>query len=140
MHEQRDHERQNRAEEHPAPPVAAHRRPRVPGGRSFRTALKIEIQEKAETCGRPLRSFDDSLRTALAYIGNPGKYWASERFEAKRAVLKLTFSDRLAYVRNSGFRTPNLALPFKALAGICGAENAMARPERFELPTLRFEA
>ncbi len=30
-------------------------------------------------------------------------------------VLKLTFSDRLAYARNGGFRTAALSLPFKAL-------------------------
>jgi site-specific DNA recombinase len=60
--------------------------------------------------------------------------------EHKKAVLKLAFADRLAYVRNEGFRTPNLALPFKVLADFKGSKSKLARPERFELPTLRFEA
>ncbi len=55
-------------------------------------------------------------------------------------MLKLAFADRLAYVRNEGFRTPDLALPFKVLAEIGSSKSKMARPERFELPTTRFEA
>jgi hypothetical protein len=77
---------------------------------------KIEISEKVTNCGRPLRSFDETLRTSLHFLANPCNLWASERLEHKKAVLKLAFADRLAYVRNEGFRTPDLALPFKVLA------------------------
>ena len=65
----------------------------------------------------PLKSFDETLRTALDFLGNPQKLWVSERLEDKRAVLKLAFADRLAYARNEGFRTANLALPFNVLGG-----------------------
>jgi len=78
---------------------------------------KALLAEKGANVGRPLRSFDETLRTALDFLSSPWNLWASPRFEDKRTVLKLAFSDRLAYVRNEGFRTPNLALPFKALAG-----------------------
>jgi uncharacterized membrane protein len=44
----------------------------------------------------------------------PGILWASERLEHKKAVLKLAFADRLAYVRDEGFRTPDLALPSRS--------------------------
>lgn len=37
-----------------------------------------------------------------------------------------------------GISTPETTLPFEALSGFSGGENKMARPERFELPTLRF--
>jgi hypothetical protein len=50
-------------------------------------------------------------------------------------MLKLAFADRLTYIRNEGFRTPNLAIPFKVLADFRGAKSKMARPETFELPT-----
>ena len=96
---------------------------------------KMEISEKIANCGRPLRSFDDTLRTALEFIGNPRKLWASEHFEDKRAVLKLAFSERLPYIRNEGFRTATFAFPFKVLIDISGGKKEMARPERFELPT-----
>ena len=95
----------------------------------------MEISEKIANCGRPLRSFDDTLRTALEFIGNPRKLWASEHFEDKRAVLKLAFSERLPYIRNEGFRTVTFAFPFKVLSDISGGKKEMARPERFELPT-----
>jgi len=77
---------------------------------------RIVLTENIEKCGRPVRSFDETLRTAFDFLENPWKLWVSERLEDKRAVLKLAFADRLAYVRNQGFRTANLALPFKALA------------------------
>jgi site-specific DNA recombinase len=79
---------------------------------------KIEISEKIANCGRPLSSFDETLRTSLDFLANPCNLWASERLEHKKAVLKLAFADRLTYVRNEGFRTPGLALPFKVLAGV----------------------
>jgi hypothetical protein len=77
---------------------------------------RIELSEKIANCGRPLRSFDETLRTSLAFLANPCNLWASERPEDKKKVLKLAFADRLAYVRNEGFRTPDLALPFKVVS------------------------
>lgn len=59
-----------------------------------------------------------NLRTSLDFLADPWNLWASERLEHKKAVLKLAFVDRLAYVRNEGFRTPALALPFKVLADL----------------------
>jgi hypothetical protein len=32
---------------------------------------KIEISEKIADCGRPLRSFDETLRTSLDFLANP---------------------------------------------------------------------
>lgn len=69
---------------------------------------QVEISERITNCGQPLRSFDEALRTSLDFLTNPGNLWASERPEHKQAVLKLAFADRLAYVRNEGFRTPDL--------------------------------
>lgn len=101
---------------------------------------KIEIGERITNCGRPLRSFDEALRTSLDFLANPCNLWASERLEHKKAVLKLAFADRLAYVRDEGFRTPDLALPFKVLAEIGCPGSKLARREGFEPPTPRFEA
>jgi hypothetical protein len=84
--------------------------------------------EKIANCGRPLRSFDETLRTSLDFLANPCNLWGSERLEHKKAVVKLAFADRLAYVRNEGFRTPALSLPFKVLADFKSSESKMARP------------
>ena len=101
---------------------------------------KLALAEKITNCGRPLRSFDEALRTALDFLANPWNLWVSERLEDKRTVLRLAFAGKLAYIRNSGFRTPDLALPFKVLADLSGDKNRLARPERFELPTPWFVA
>ena len=101
---------------------------------------KVLLAEKGENVGRPQKSFDETLRTAFDFLSSPWNLWASPRFEDKRTVLKLAFSDRLAYVRNEGFRTANLALPFKVLGELQQGEKGMARPEGFEPPTTAFEA
>jgi hypothetical protein len=38
--------------------------------------------------------------------------------------------DRLTYVRNEGFRTPDLALPFKVLADLKSPKSKLARHKR----------
>lgn len=90
---------------------------------------KQGMQEKIAKCGRPIRDFDDSFRTAMDFLANPHELWASERMEGRHAVMKLTFADRLAYVRGEGFRTPETTLPFKALGGISGSNIEMAHFE-----------
>lgn len=76
------------------------------------------------------RSFDETLRTSLDFLANPGNLWASEQLKHKKAVLKLAFADRLAYVRNEGLRTPALSLPFKVLADFKSSKSKMARHRR----------
>jgi site-specific DNA recombinase len=88
-------------------------------------AEKIEMKEKITNCGRPLKGYDETFRTAMEFLSNPYKIWASERFENKRAVLKLAFVERLAYVRNEGFRTAKTSLPFSMLGDVLGGENVM---------------
>jgi hypothetical protein len=44
-------------------------------------------------------------------------------------VLKLTFAANLSYCRKSGFRTPELALPFTALASFREGKRVMAERE-----------
>ncbi len=99
---------------------------------------KLLIQERMTTHGRPVSTFEATFRTALWFLSNPCKIWDSGSLQARRTVLKLAFVDRLTYSRNEGFRTANLALPFKVLGLFPGGEGEMARPERFERPTLRF--
>ena len=73
---------------------------------------KVELRERVASCGRPLKSFDDTFRTAIQFLANPCNLWESERIEDKRAVLKLTFAERLAYTRGEGFRTAVTSSPF----------------------------
>lgn len=99
---------------------------------------KALVAEKIAHCGHPLRNFDETLQTSLAFLANPWNHWVSPRFEDKKAVLRLAFDENLAYVRGEGFQTPNLSLPFKVLEDFSAGKNELARPEGFEPPTCGF--
>lgn len=93
---------------------------------------KMLLTEKLAHTGRTVKSFDETFRTALTFLSNPQKLWTSGILEEKRMVLRLAFADKLAYARNKGFRTANLALPFKALAGFGTDHFEMVHPKGVE--------
>ncbi len=93
---------------------------------------KIVLRERMEKVRQPASTFDNALRTALAFLSNPQILWDTGEPEHRRTVLKLTFAERLRYARNEGFRTAELSLPFKVLGRITGAESEMAHPKGFE--------
>ncbi|MDH5721911.1 MAG: recombinase family protein [Alphaproteobacteria bacterium] len=93
---------------------------------------KIVLREKIENCGKPCHAFEEMFEHALTFLSNPYKLWVSDNLTLRRLVLKLAFSDRLTYIKNQGFRTPDLAFPFKALEGLKYGKNSMARPRGFE--------
>ncbi len=99
---------------------------------------KLVIREKLGKDTRPHASFDATLRTALEFLGNPQKLWASEHLKDKQTVLKLAFAGKLAYARNEGFSTVNLSLPFKWLGQNSGGKLEMAHPTGFEPVTFGF--
>ena len=76
---------------------------------------KILARERLAQAGRPVRSFQDTLRTALGFLATPWNTWENGNLEDRRAVLKLAFPARLNYRRGEGFRTADPALPFNIL-------------------------
>ncbi len=100
---------------------------------------KAELTERIGQCGRQLPDFRETYRTALAFLANPWNLWASERLEDKRKVLRMAFSEPLRYDRNTGYRTADLTLPFKVLAGIESEKMEMVPPVGLEptTPALR---
>lgn len=93
---------------------------------------KTFLTEKISKCGQPLAPFEQIYRTAFDFLANPSKLWASERYEDKRAVLKLVFAHRLPYTRNEGYRTAKTSLPFKALEGLHMGKFEMVPPHGLE--------
>jgi len=93
---------------------------------------KTFLTEKISKCGQPLAPFDQIYRTAFDFLANPSKLWASERYEDKRAVLKLVFAQHLPYTRNEGYRTAKTSLPFKALEGLHLGKFEMVPPHGLE--------
>lgn len=87
---------------------------------------KLIIIEKPQANAAPKRGSADQLELAFRFLENPHELWVSDRLDDKRLVLKLTFANRLAYCRKSGFRTPQTTLPFKALEAVQGGKCKMA--------------
>ena len=98
---------------------------------------RLLTQEKLNQSGRNKGRFENSFELAMQLLGNPQKLWASGRLELQHTVLKLAFSERPAYCRNEGFRTPQMALPFKALQEMSMSKNEMAETKGFE-PSIPF--
>ena len=97
---------------------------------------KLILAEQLQSGGQVHRPFEEMFELALGFLSNPCKIWESERLEDKQTALRLTFSDRLTYDRNQGFRTPKTSLIFKALQGIETGKMVMAEREGFE-PSVR---
>ncbi len=96
---------------------------------------KAVMRERLASSGKPLKSFGETYRTAFSFLANPYKLWVSERIEDRRAVLKLVFADRLAYVRGEGYRTAKISTPFKLLGAMQMAKEEMVPRDGIEPPT-----
>lgn len=100
---------------------------------------KIELAEQARMRSKPVGTFEKNYRTACQFLENPWKLWVSEVLEHKRMVLKLAFAGRISYHHKQGYRTKNIALPFKVL-GVkqnprISPGVSMVEPKRIELST-----
>ena len=95
---------------------------------------KIILSERIEKCGRTPESFERSLRTPLEFLSNPWNLWETGKMEHRQTVLKLAFDDNLSYMLGEGFRTPNIALPFKALEDIRSGNFEMAHRGKIRTP------
>ncbi|MEM9698871.1 MAG: recombinase family protein [Pseudomonadota bacterium] len=80
---------------------------------------KALLAEKLANQIEPKGAFDEKLELACKFLSSPWKLWETGNVHARRLVLKLAFAAPIRYHRNEGARTPDLALPFRALVGIC---------------------
>lgn len=79
------------------------------------TDLEMEqlmIAEKSAKLAQPRHSFESLYELSLQFLANPWKIWSSGRIDLQKIVLKLTFTDHLAYCKDEGLRTPQIARPF----------------------------
>ena len=96
---------------------------------------KLAFAEKLENGTQPSHGFEDLFELAFVFFRTLWKLWDSGQLTLQKTVLKLAFSERHSYGRNSGFRIPKIALPFSMLAGLEVKNLEMARPGGFEPPT-----
>jgi site-specific DNA recombinase len=73
----------------------------------------------------PQGRFEELFEHAMSFLSNPYKLWTLGQLAHKRTVLKLAFLDRLTYNRKTGLQTPLIALPFKVLDNLNGANLKM---------------
>ena len=81
---------------------------------------KARLAENLSKQSEPKGTFEEKLEPAIAFLASPWKIWETPgkaQVHVRRLVLKLAFKTRLKYCRTEGARTPEIALPFKALGG-----------------------
>ena len=76
---------------------------------------KLDIAEKLENPGRTKHTYEELFELALKFISSPCKIWETARFEMRRIILRLVFSDHLSYCKDKGLLNSDLSMPFKAL-------------------------
>lgn len=99
---------------------------------------KALTEEKLASNGKPRRTWEESFEHALRFLSSPWDIWKNSDLVGKKTVLRLAFMEPLAYRRNEGLRTPNFAVPFKALGDICSGKSEMVHPTGFEPVTSAF--
>jgi len=73
---------------------------------------KLVLDEKLQNFGKPVHSFSEMFELSLKFISNPWNIWAPSQLSLKITVLRLAFSERIAYSRKTGLRTPQMSVPF----------------------------
>lgn len=94
---------------------------------------RLLVTERLETLTPPSGRFDQVFELALGFLSNPWKLWQTEALHLKRLVLRLAFAAPIADDRKSGYRTPDLSLPFKLLSGREAPEREMVRSRGSEV-------
>ncbi|WP_166417461.1 recombinase family protein [Cochlodiniinecator piscidefendens] len=79
---------------------------------------KVLMAENLTKTPKKSNSYEAFLELALTVLSNPWKIWESGDRNLRRIVLRLGFSGGFSYHRINGPRTPEIALPFKALGMI----------------------
>ncbi len=79
---------------------------------------KIILGEQLAHQAEPKGTYEEKLEPVLTFLSSPWKLWETGHTALRCTVLKLAYADRIQYDRFEGPRTPQIALPFKALEKI----------------------
>ena len=96
-----------------------------------RAALKAQSELGIE----PQKPFDQVFAAAIRFLANPSILLEKGSLEQRRLLARLAFPNRLTYDRETGYRTPEIALPFKHLGGNQVQNCKMVEPGGIEPPT-----
>lgn len=76
---------------------------------------KLILVEKSQNLAKPRRDPSEVIEPALRFLANPWNIFQNANLAVQQTVLNLSFAEPLRYCRNEGYRTANIALPFKVL-------------------------
>ena len=97
---------------------------------------KALLREQASRkSNEPVLEFEEVYRTALGFIANPLQVWENGPLSLKRMVLRMTFGGKLAYCRETGYRTADIALPFRLFGALEAPKVEVVEPGGIEPPT-----
>ena len=96
---------------------------------------RIRVQEKLADRAPPPAQFEETYSTAMGFIENPGKLWASDELAERRLVPKLLFGGHMLYRKGEGYRTAAIARPFGVLRVIEGGKSDLVGPAGLEPAT-----
>ena len=99
---------------------------------------KLLLREQTTRGAKKAHTFEDMFELAAQFLGNPYGIWKNGNLAVRKLVLKMVFPAGLTYHREDGLRTPDLALPFKALSGLDNRKCEMAHLIGFEPMTSAF--
>ncbi|MDE4302080.1 recombinase family protein [Phaeobacter gallaeciensis] len=102
--------------------------------RSETAALEEKLAQQAVPEGK----FDEMFELSMKFLASPWNIWEKGSYELKRTVLRMAFSDPLSVSRETGLRTVETTLPFKALRFLSTSESQMVPGGGIEPPTRGF--
>ncbi len=94
------------------------------------------LEEKLANRSIPEGNFDKMFELSMEFLASPWKIWEKGSYELKRTVLRLAFAAPLIVSRETGLRTAETTLPFKALRFLSASESHMVPLKGLEPPTL----
>ena len=79
--------------------------------------LSVEEQIVKENLNKaPVKkiSFETATEKVFDFLSNPHQEWVNGNIHRKRLLLKIVFTEKIAYIKEIGFETANLSIPLRA--------------------------
>ncbi|EEB85376.1 recombinase family protein [Roseobacter sp. GAI101] len=83
---------------------------------------KARMRENLSKSEPKAGMLEEMIELSLKFLSSPWKIWESGDIALRRTLLRLAFTEGFAYHRNGAHRTPQKALPFKALGMFSGGQ------------------
>jgi hypothetical protein len=74
---------------------------------------EVELKEKSSKLLTTNKNFEHATEAVFGVLENPYKCWSEGDLQTKKLLLKVVFSESLAFNTELGFGTPKLCLPLR---------------------------